>query len=338
MKAIVQDGYGPAEDVLRLAEVDKPTPAADEVLIRVHAASVHADVWHTVTGFPYVMRLMGSGYSRPNNPIPGSDMAGIVEGVGTDVTQFQPGDAVFGETHSGGMQWLNGGAYAEYVSALADVLARKPANITFEQAASVPTSGMIALQNLQSVGLPQPGEQVLVNGAGGDVGSIALQLAKAYGATVTAVDSAEKFDMLRSLGADHLIDSTQENFTQGSERYDLIFDVASNLRFSDCKRVLTPTGKYLVIGHDQYGTEGRRIFGSIPKMFGLMARTPFTGHLPDANFTMPDRQALMAVLAAFLEEEKITPIMDKTFPLDQVPEAIGYLTEGHARGRIVITV
>ncbi len=337
MKAIIQNAYGPADEVLRLAEVNKPTPAPDEVLVRVRAASVHADVWHTVTGFPYVLRLMAAGLGKPKNPIPGIDMAGIVEEAGSDVTQFRPGDAVFGETHRG-IQWVNGGAYAEYVAVPAEILALKPANVTFEQAASVPTSGMIALQNLQSVGLPQPGQAVLVNGAGGGVGSIALQLAKAYGATVTAVDSADKFELLRWLGADHLIDYRQEDFTQGSELYDLIFDVASNLRFSDCTRVLTPTGKYLVIGHDQYGTQGRRIFGSIPKMFRLMARTPFTDHLPDANFATADKHDLMAALSEFLEAGKITPVIDRTFALSEAPAAIGYLVEGRAQGRIVIVV
>ena len=188
------------------------------------------------------------------------------------------------------------------------------------------------------MGLPQPGQAVLVNGAGGGVGSIALQLAKANGATVTAVDSADKFDRLRWLGADHLIDYRQEDFTQSNERYDLIFDVASNLRFSDCKRVLTPTGKYLVIGHDQYGTEGRRIFGSIPKMFRLMAHTPFTDHLPDANFATADKHDLMAELSGFLEAGKITPVIDRTFALSEAPAAIGYLVEGRAKGRIVIVV
>jgi NADPH:quinone reductase-like Zn-dependent oxidoreductase len=199
------------------------------------------------------------------------------------------------------MQWVNGGTYAEYVSAPEEVLALKPANITFEQAASVPTSGIIALQNLQSVGLPKPGQAVLVNGAGGGVGTIALQLAKAYGADVTAVDRTEKLDMLRSLGADGVIDYTQEDFTQGSQRYDLIFDIASTLRFSDCKRVLTPTGTYLVIGHDHYGTRGRRMLGSLPQMFKLMALAPFTAQLPDANFSLPSKQELMTVLRQFLE-------------------------------------
>ncbi len=335
MKAIVQDRYG-SVDVLRLAEVDKPVAEAHEVLVRVRAASVHADVWHVVSGFPYVLRLMGAGVSKPKNPIPGTDMAGIVEAVGTNVTQFKPGDEVFGETHHG-MQWVNGGTYAEYVAAPEDILALKPGNITFEQAASVPTSGMIALHNLQSVGLPKPGQKVLVNGAGGGVGTIAVQLAKAYGANVTAVDSAEKLDMLQSLGADQVIDYTREDFIQGSERYDLIFDVASNLRFSDCKRVLIATGKYLVIGHDHYGTRGHRILGSLPQMFTLMAMAPFTNHLPDANVSTPNQKELMAVLREFLAAGKITPVVDRTYTLSEVPEALRYLMEGRVRGKVVVT-
>jgi NADPH:quinone reductase-like Zn-dependent oxidoreductase len=235
------------------------------------------------------------------------------------------------------MQWINGGTYAEYVSAPEDILALKPANITFEQAASVPTSGMIALYNLQSVGLPKPQQKVLVNGAGGGVGTIAVQLAKAYGANVTAVDSAEKLDMLQSLGADQVIDYTREDFIQGSERYDLIFDVASNLRFSDCERVLTATGKYLVIGHDHYGTRGHRILGSLPQMFTLMARAPFTNHLPDANVSMPNQKELMAVLRELLAAGKITPVIDRTFSLNEVPEALRYLMAGRVRGKVVVT-
>lgn len=335
MKAVVQNRYG-SPDILRLAEVEKPVAGVDEVLIRVRAASVHADVWHVVTGFPYVLRLMGSGLRKPRNPIPGTDMAGIVEAVGTEVTRFKPGDEVFGESHRG-MQWINGGTYAEFVTAPEDVLALKPANISFEQAASVPTSGMIALQNLQSVGLPEPGQEVLVNGAGGGVGTIALQMAKAHGANVTAVDRAEKLDMLRSLGADCVIDFTQEDFTRGSQRYDLIFDVASSLRFSDCKRVLTPTGKYLVIGHDHYGTQGRRILGSLPQMFKLMALARFTDQLPNANFSSPNKKELMSVLRRFLEAGTITPIIDRTYTLRDVPEALHYLKEGRVRGKIVVT-
>lgn len=335
MKAIIQDRYG-SVDALRLAEVDMPALKPDEVLVRVRAASVHADVWHVVSGLPYVLRLMGSGVSKPKNPIPGTDMAGVVEAVGAEVTQFQPGDAVFGETLQG-VQWANGGTYAEYVSAPAEILALKPDHVSFEQAASVPTSGMIALQNLQTPGLPRPGEKVLINGAGGGVGIIVLQLAKAYGAHVTAVDTAEKLEMLSALGADRGIDFRKEDFVRGDDRYDLIFDVASNLRFADCKRVLTATGKYVVIGHDHYGARGRRILGSIPQLFKLMARAPFTPHLPDANFSTPDKKALMETLRDLLEAGKITPIIDRTFPLGEAPQALHYLMAGQARGRIVLT-
>jgi NADPH:quinone reductase-like Zn-dependent oxidoreductase len=335
MQAIVQDRYG-APDVLRLAEVDKPAAGDGEVLVRVRAASVHADVWHVVAGLPYVLRLMGAGLRKPKNPIPGTDMAGVVEAVGANVTHFRPGDEVFGETRRG-MQWANGGAYAEYVAAPADILARKPPNITFAQAASVPTSGAIALHNLQSAGLPQPGQKVLVNGAGGGVGTIAVQLAKAYGAEVTAVDSAEKLPMLRSLGADQVIDYKQEDFTHAGKRYDLIFDVASNLRFSDCQRVLTATGKYVVIGHDHYGARGRRTLGSLPQMFTLMARARFTNHLPDANVAMPNQKELMAVLRELLAAGQITPVIDRSYGLGETPQALRYLMEGRVRGKVVIT-
>jgi NADPH:quinone reductase-like Zn-dependent oxidoreductase len=335
MRAILQEKYGSIND-LRLDEVDVPQVADDEVLVRVRASSVHADVWHVVCGVPYILRLMGSGLRRPKNPIPGTDMAGVVEGVGASVQEFKPGDEVFGETRRG-MQWANGGAYAEYVSVPAVILARKPANITFEQAASVPTSGMIALHHLRSVGLPTPGQKVLVNGAGGGVGTIALQLAKAYGAEVTAVDIAEKREMLLSLGADAVIDYRTTDFTQGSKHFDLIFDVASNLRLSDCERVLTPSGKYLLIGHDHYGSQGKRIFGSMPKMFTMMARTPFTNHLPDVNMASMDKGELMAALRQFLEAGNITPRIDKKYPLEQATDALRYLTKGRALGRIVLT-
>ena len=207
MKAVVQEEYG-SLDALEVREVEKPAPGDDEVLVRVRAASVHPDVWHVVSGHPYVLRLMGAGFSKPKNPIPGTDMAGVVEAVGKSVTQFQPGDEVFGET-IGSMQWINGGAYAEYVTVAEDCLALKPANVTFEQAASVPTSGYIVLLNFAEVGQLGPGQEVLVNGAGGGVGALALQLAKAYGARVTAVDSTKKLNLLRELGADEVIDYTR---------------------------------------------------------------------------------------------------------------------------------
>jgi NADPH:quinone reductase-like Zn-dependent oxidoreductase len=337
MKAIVQEKYGSPYDVLNLKDIGKPMLKDDEVLVRVHAASVHPDVWHVVRGLPYVLRLMGAGLLRPKNSVPGTDVAGHVESVGKNVTQFQQGDEVFGETIKG-HQWTNGGAYAEYVSVPEDSLALKPANITFDQAAAVPTSGLIALQNLPNEGRLHPGQRVLVNGAGGGVGTIAVQLAKAYGANVTGVDDTTKLEMVRSIGADHLIDYTQEDFTESGERYDLIFDIPGNHPFSACRRVLAPNGNYVLIGHDLFGQGAGRWFGSIPRVLKLVALSPFVSQLPTPNFSMPDKKNQMAVLKDLLEAGKITPIIDRTYPLAEVPEAIGYLEEGHARGKVIITV
>ena len=336
MKAIVQDKYGSPDDVLQLREIAKPVVGDDEVLVRVRAASVHPDVWHVVTGRPYVLRLMGAGLLKPKNPVPGTDVAGEVESVGKDVTRFRPGDEVFGETHRG-LQWRNGGAFAEYASVPQDVLALKPVGLTFEQAAAVPTSGFIALHNLQSGGQIQPGQNVLINGAGGGVGAIAVQLAKAYRARVTGVDSTGKMEMVRSLGADHVIDYTREDFTQRGERYDLILDVASNLSLSACKRALMPTGIYVLIGHDHFGDAAGRIFGSLPRVLKLVALSPFVSQLPDLSFSIPSKKDVMAVLEEFLEAGKLTPMVGRTFPLSEVPEAMRYLQEGDARGKIVIT-
>jgi len=337
MRAMVQEKYGSPGEVLELREIDEPEVKDDEVLVRVHAASVHPDVWHVVRGLPYVLRLMGAGLLKPKNTVPGTDVAGHVESVGKNVTQFQQGDEVFGETIKG-HQWTNGGAYAEYVSVPEDSLALKPANITFDQAAAVPTSGLIALQNLPNEGRLHPGQRVLVNGAGGGVGTIAVQLAKAYGANVTGVDDTTKLEMVRSIGADHLIDYTQEDFTESGERYDLIFDIPGNHPFSACRRVLTPNGNYVLIGHDLFGQGAGRWFGSIPRVLKLIALSPFVSQLPTPNFSMPDKKNQMAVLKDLLEPGKITPIIDRTYPLAEVPEAIGYLEEGHARGKVIITV
>jgi NADPH:quinone reductase-like Zn-dependent oxidoreductase len=264
-------------------------------------------------------------------------VAGHVESVGKNVTQFRPGDEVFGESVRG-HQWHNGGAYAEYVSVPEDALALKPDNITFEQAAAVPTSGLIALQNLPNEGRVQPGQSVLINGAGGGVGALAVQLAKAYGAHVTGVDNTKKLDMVRSLGADRVIDYTQEDFTQSGERYDLIFDIPGNHPFSACRRVLTPDGIYVLIGHDRFGQGAGRWFGSIPRVLKLVALSPFLSQIPTPNFSMPDKKNQMVYLKELLETEKITPVIDRTYPLSEVPEAIRYLEEGHARGKVVITV
>ncbi|MFI6458455.1 NAD(P)-dependent alcohol dehydrogenase [Streptosporangium amethystogenes] len=335
MKAVVQDAYGSPE-VLELREIDKPVVKEDEVLVRVRAASVHPDVWHVVSGRPYVLRLMGAGLLRPKNRVPGTDVAGHVESVGRNVTRFQPGDEVFGETIRGN-QWRNGGAFAEYVSVSQDALAPKPGNVTFEQAAAVPTSGLIALRNLPEERL-RPGRSVLVNGAGGGVGSFAVQLAKAYGATVTGVDDKAKLDMVRSLGADRVIDHTREDFTRSGERYDLIFDIPGNHSFSDCRHALMPEGTYVLIGHDRFGDVGGRWLGSLPHFFKLMALSGFRSQLPKPSSSTPSRKDSMAVLTGLLETGKLTPVIDRTYPLGEVPEAIRRLTAGSAQGKIVITV
>ena len=335
MKAIVQEKYGSPDD-LELREVDKPAVGDDEVLVRVRAASVHPDVWHFVTGRPYVLRLMGAGFFRPKNPIPGTDMAGVVEAVGESVTQFRQGDEVFGETtvtHG----WTTGGAYAEYVSVRYDQLALKPDNITFEQAASVPTSGLIALQNLRGANHSLPGKRVLVNGAGGGVGALALQLMKAYGAHVTAVDSTNKLSMLRSLGADEVLDYTYEDFTQRGVRYALIFDVPGNRPFRACKRALQPDGRYVLIGHEGFGASGTRVFGIFPHFFKLVLLSRFVKQLRGPGLPLPTRKDAMAVLRELLEAGKITPIIDSTYPLSEAREALWQMIEGGPQGKVVIT-
>jgi NADPH:quinone reductase-like Zn-dependent oxidoreductase len=337
MKAIVQEKYGSPYDVLNLKDIDKPVLMDDEVLVRVHAASVHPDVWHVVRGLPYLLRLMGAGLLRPKNSVPGTDVAGHVESVGKNVTHFQAGDEVFGEIIKG-YQWTHGGAYAEYVSVAEDLLALKPANITFEQAAGVPTSGLIALQNLPNEGRLHRGQSVLVNGAGGGVGALAVQIAKAYGANVTGVDDTTKLDMVRSIGADQVIDYIKEDFTQSGERYDLIFDIPGNHPFSACRRVLTPNGKYVLVGHDRFGQGAGRWFGSIPRVLKLVALSPFVRQIPTLNVSMPDKKNQMVVLKQLMETGKLTPVVDRTYSLGEVPEAIRYLEEGHARGKVIITV
>jgi NADPH:quinone reductase-like Zn-dependent oxidoreductase len=336
MKAIVQDKYGSPDDVLHLREIDKPEAGDDEVLVRVRAASVHPDVWHVLTGLPYILRVMGAGLRKPKNPVPGTDVAGVVESVGRNVTRFQPGNEVFGETISG-HQWTNGGAYAEYATAPESVLALKPANVTFEQAAAVPTSSLIALPALRSGGKIQAGQKVLVNGAGGGVGTVAVQLAKAFGADVTGVDSTSKLHLVRSIGADQVIDYTREDFTRRGERYDLVFDIPGNHSLSDCRRALTPEGTYVLIGHDNYGKGMRRWVGLLPRMFKLMAMSPFVSQLRGMRPAMPDKNESMALLKDLLEAGTLAPVIDKTYPLSEVPEAMRYLQGGHARGKIIIT-
>ncbi len=336
MKAIVQDAYG-SPDVLELRDIDEPVAQDHEVIVRVRAASVHPDVWHVVTGLPYILRVMGAGLRKPKNPVPGTDLAGIVESVGANVTRFQPGDEVFGETIET-LQWVNAGAYAEYAAAPENALALKPANVTFEEAAAVPTSALIALPSLRAGGGIQAGQKVLVNGAGGGVGSVAVQLAKAFGAEVTGVDCTSKLEMIRSLGADHVLDFTREDFTRRDERYDLIFDIPGNRSLSACRRALEPTGTYVLIGHDNYGKGMRRWVGLVPRMIKLMVMSLFVGQLPGVRGPKPTKPESMALLKELLESGELTPHIDRTYPLSEVPDALRYLQEGAAKGKVIISM
>jgi NADPH:quinone reductase-like Zn-dependent oxidoreductase len=335
MKAIVQERYG-SPDVFELREIDRPSAKDDEVLVRVRATSVHPDVWHALRGVPYVLRIMGSGLRRPKNPVPGTDLAGLVESVGGNVTRFKAGDEVFGQS-VGANLWGNGGTFAEYAAVPEARLERKPANLTFEQAAAVLTSGQIAVQGIRDEGRVQPGQKVLINGAGGGVGTTAVQLAKTYGADVTAVDSTAKLDVLRSIGADRVLDYTREDFTRSGERYDLVLDIAGNHPWSDLKRSVTPEGTYVLIGHDQYGRSGHRWFGSLGRFFKLMVISPFASQLHPFRGAKDPGDRLV-FLKELIEAGTITPVIDRTFPLNEVPEAIRYLESGQAQGKVVITV
>ena len=335
MKAIVQDRYG-SPDLLQLRDVDVPTPGPGEVRVRVRASSVHPDVWHTVHGVPYALRLMGSGLRRPRHRIPGTDVAGVVESIGTAVTRFRPGDEVFGETLRANL-WRNGGAFAEFVTVEEPLLETKPTRLAIEQAAAAPNAGKIAVQGLRDEGRLRAGQRVLVIGAGGGVGTAAVQIARAWGAEVTGVDVADKLDLIRSIGADDVIDHEREDFTRMSARYDLILDVAGTRPFSELRRALTPEGTYVLIGHDHYGRDGRRWIGSLGRFAKLLVRSPFVKQLPGLRGAK-DPGDRLKVVKELAETGAFTPVVDRTFPLPEVPAAIRYLQEGRAVGRVVITV
>ena len=323
MKAIVRDTYG-SSDVLELRDVDKPEVEDDEVLVRVRAAGVDRGVWHVMTGLPYPIRLAGYGLRAPKNPVLGADVAGVVKAVGKDVTRFQPGDEVFG---------IGGGSYAAYTRAREDKLAPKPANLTFEQAAVVAVSGLTALQGLRDHGKVRPGQKVLIIGASGGVGTYAVQLAKAFGAEVSGVCSTTKVDMVRSIGADHVIDYAREDFADGERRYDLILDIGGNSSLSRLRLALTPKGTLIITGGE---TDGRWLGGTDRQIRALLL-SPFVGQKL-GTFVCSENHEDMIVLKDLIESGAVTPVVDRTYPLAEVPEAIRYLEGGHARGKVVITV
>ena len=335
MRAVIADQYGsPAQ--LRLGEVDRPVPGEGQVLIRVHAASVHADVWHMIRGVPYALRLMGGGLRRPANPIPGTDAAGVVEALGPGASRFQVGDPVFGEVVEG-FQWRNGGTFAQYVNAPEAALERIPDGISFVDAAAVPTSALIALFTVRNEAKVQPGERVLVNGAAGAVGQFAVQIARADGAHVTAVERTDRMDLLEQVGADEVIDGTRTDFTAGAARYDVVIDIPGNHSFAKVRGVLTENGRYMLIGHDRYGAGGHRWLGSIPRVFALTARSAVSSQVPRPDFSGPGPDA-MRILTAMMAEGRLHPVVGRTYPLDEAVAALEHLESGHARGKVVLTM
>jgi len=323
VKAIVQDRYGPP-DVLRLADVDRPAIGDDDVLVRVRAAGVDQGVWHLTAGRPYLVRAMGYGLRAPKARVPGLDVAGTVEAVGGNATGLQPGDEVFGTAR---------GSFAEFASAPQDRLAPKPANLTLEQAAAVPISGYTALQGVRDQGKVEAGQHVLVVGAAGGVGSFAVQVAKAFGAEVTGVCSTAKTDLVRSLGADHVIDYTEKDFATGTTRYDVILDTGGNRSLSDLRRVLRPEGTLVIVG----GEGGGKWLGGIDRQLRATVLSPFVRQKLGTWISKENEEDLQT-LRELVEAGKITPAVDRTFPLGEAPEAIRYLREGHARGKVVVTV
>jgi NADPH:quinone reductase-like Zn-dependent oxidoreductase len=323
MKAIVHDAYGPA-DVLELREIDQPEIADDEVLVRVRAAGVDRGVWHVMTGLPYPIRLAGYGLRTPKNPVVGMDMAGVVEAVGGDVTGLRPGDEVFG---------IGKGTFAEYTRALESKLAPKPANLSFEQAAVVAISGLTALQGLRDRGRVAPGQKVLIIGASGGVGTYAVQLAKAFGAEVCGVCSTAKVDMVRSIGADHVLDYTREDFAAGEQRYDVILDIGGNASLSRLRRALTAKGTLVIAGGE---TDGRWLGGSDRQLRALVLSRFVEQKL--TTFIASENREDLIVLKELIESGRVTPVIDRTYPLAEAPQAIRYLEQGQARGKVVISV
>jgi NADPH:quinone reductase-like Zn-dependent oxidoreductase len=327
MKAIVYYNYG-SPDVLKCEEIEKPTAGDNEVLIKVRAASVNPLDWHYMRGTPYIVRIL-AGLRKPKVTRLGVDVAGQVEAVGRNVTQFKPGDEVFGSCR---------GAFAEYACTSESALVMKPDNLTFEQAASVPIAAFTALQGLRRGGLGdkgqiQPGQTVLINGAAGGVGTLAVQIAKSFGADVTGVCSTRNVDMVRSIGADRVIDYTQGDFTKSGQRYDLFFDCVGNHSLSACRRVLNPRGIYIPVG----GEGGRWMIGPLARSITALVWSRFVSQKLVPFFLAKSSKEDLTIMRELMEAGKVTPVIDKRYRLSEVPEAIRYLEEGHARGKVVIT-
>jgi NADPH:quinone reductase-like Zn-dependent oxidoreductase len=324
MKAIVYCEYGPP-DVLKLMDIPKPVPNDNQVLVKVRAASVNPYDWHFIRGTPYIMRL-GVGLRKPKVTRIGVDFAGTIEAVGKNVTQFKPGDEVFGGKT---------GAFAEYVCVSEKGVALKPANITFGQAGSVDIAGLTALQAVRDKAKAQPGQKILINGASGGVGTFAVQIAKSFGADVSGVCSTRNLAMVRSLGADQVIDYTKEDFTKSGQRYDVILDNVGNQPLLSFRRALTPKGKYVMIGGG--GTTDQGLLGPLFRPIKAMLLSPFVSQEMSMMMTDPTQKDMIQ-LADLMQAGKVTPVIDRRYKLSEVPDAIRYLEEGHARGKVVITV
>ena len=314
MKAITYTKYG-SPDVLQLKEVAKPTPKDNEVLVKVLAASVNYSDWVYVRGKPFVARLMGSGLLKPKNMLLGADIAGQVEAVGENVKQFKPSDEVFGDLSVCG--W---GGFAEYIAVPEHAIALKPNNLTFEKAAAVPQAAIVALQGLRDAGQIQPGKKVLINGASGGIGTFAVQIARFFGAEVTGVCSSKNFDLVRSLGADNVIDYTQEDFTQNGQRYDLILDIKAYRSISDNERALSSKGIYVLVG------------GSVVRII----QTSMAGNERMVNFQVRPNQKEVDFMTELIEAGKVVPVIDRRYPLDEISEAVRYYGEGRSSGKVVI--
>ena len=324
MRAVVQDVYGEAGDVLRVEEIDRPEIGPDEVLVHVEAAGVDKGVWHLMAGLPYPIRLAGFGVRAPKDRVRGMALAGRVEAVGTAVTGFRAGDDVYG---------VGEGSFAEYARASEKKLALRPQNLSARSAAAVPVSAPTALQAVRDHGKVQPGQKVLVIGASGGVGTYAVQIAKAYGAEVTGVSSTGKTDVVRAAGADHVLDYTRDDVTSGERRYDVVLDIGGNRPLRKLRRALTDRGTLVVVG----GETGGRWLGGTERLLGLFLLKPFVRQAL-RNFIATDNAADLQALAELIESGKVTPVVDRTFPLDEAAAAVQYMHEGRARGKVVLDV